>query len=148
MLSLSLYRLTIATVRPRPSFATGPQFGRLWPIVAPSGVRSSPALITMSMKSGRWNVTLRAAYGFPAFAAIAASMSCCTGTSLPCHVFEPWLIRANVRWTPAFDEHGSQYTSSGATRTYHFELSTVIRDHASSAGTQSLVVKPFAAARR
>ena len=51
----------MATVRPRPSETTLPQFGRLCPIVAPMALRSSPALKTMSMKSGRWNVTLRAA---------------------------------------------------------------------------------------
>lgn len=65
-LSLSAYRLAIATVRPRPSFATLPVLGRLWPIVPPSADRDSPALRMMSMKSGRWKVTLRALYGAPA----------------------------------------------------------------------------------
>jgi hypothetical protein len=88
-LSGSVHRFTIATVRPRPSFATAPQFGKLCPIVAPSGSRSSPALITMSMKSGRWNVTGCALYGAPASFAIAFSMSCCTGTSFCCHAREP-----------------------------------------------------------
>lgn len=100
------------------------------------------------MKSGRWNVTLRARYGRPAARAICASISCCTGTSFCCHAREPWLIRANVRWRPAFAAHGSQYTSSGPTRTYQLELSTVILAHASSAATQSLVSNPAAAASR
>ena len=40
-------------------------------MVAPRGSRSSPALITMSMKSGKWNVTGCALYGAPATFAIA-----------------------------------------------------------------------------
>jgi len=93
-------------------------------------------------------LTCRAAYGGPAFFATATSMSWRSGVSLLCQNFESWLICANVRWNDALCEHGSQYTSSGAARTYHFEFATLIFAHASSAGTQSFVVKLFAAAVR
>src|SRR6478752_6099653 len=57
-------------------------------------------------------------------------------------------MSASVRWKPALIEHGSQYTSSGPARTYHFEFSAFMLAQASSAGHQLLVEKPVAAARR
>jgi hypothetical protein len=147
-LSSSWNRFVIATVRPRPSFATGPQFGRLCPTVPPTALRASPALSTTSMKSGRWNATVRALYGAPASFASAASISPLIGSSLRCHVSESWLIRAKLTWNPPLWLHGSPYVSSGPIRRYHLEFSTVIFAHASSAGSHLLSRNACAAAPR